>query len=281
MALVPVPGVTIVRLIDALHDEAIKLSNLRSAPGTAIDRFNAYLSWSNDAVMRLATMVRLDDLTTLITTPRYWTLQALDPATRQLSLAGFVDLEVTERLRTFESERDALRSASHQWRARHGWVTVADTNVYLHHDLYFDKINWGELVGSRLDGVHLVVPLLVIDELDRQKRAQRGARVSATNPEEVRTRARVTLRLVDELLAPGAAVTIQPSMIPERGQVTAEVLLDDIGHSRLADADSELVDRALVVQHLAQRQVTVVTFDLGMKMRAEAAGLRVVRLLDN
>lgn len=281
MSLVPLPGIPIDQLLEVLHSEATNLSNLRSGPGTAIDRFNAYLKWSSEVVMHLGPMLRPGDLEHLVTTPRYWTLQTLDPAARQLSLAGFVDLEVSERLRTFELERDSLRTSIERWRARQGWLIVADTNVYLHHDQYFDEVDWAALVGARLDGVHLVLPLLVVDELDRHKRGQRGKKVSSTNSEEVRTRARVTLKKIDESMSPGASVTIHPSRFPERGQVTAEVLLDPADHVRLEDADAEIVDRAVAVKQLAQRDVTVVTFDVGMKMRAQAAGLRVVRLSES
>ena len=280
MPLVPLPGVATEQLVAVLHEETINLSNLRSGPGTGIDRFNAYLQWSSDVVMRLGAMLRPGDLEQLVTTPCYWTLQTLDPAARQLSLAGFVDLEVTERLRRFELERDDLRRSIEHWRAQEGWLTVADTNVYLHHVRYFDDVDWNAVVGARLDGVHLVIPLQVIDELDRHKRSQRGRKVGAANAEEVRTRARVTLKKMDEWPSPGASVTVQRARIPERGAITAEVLLDPPGHLRLADADAEIVDRAVVVKQLAQREVTIVTFDVGMKLRAQAAGLRVVRLTE-
>jgi hypothetical protein len=42
--------------------------------------------------------------------------------------------------------------------------------------------------------------------------------------------------------------------------------------------DDEIVDRALAIQALADRRVTVLTYDTGQAMRARSAGLQVVKL---
>lgn len=275
MSLVPLPGVAADHLLAALQQEATNLANLRSAAGTGVDRFNAYLRWSNEALARLSLMLHARDLTRLITTPRYWTLQAMDPSSRLLTLAGFVDLEVTERLREFEAARDRLSAELGRWRSRPGRLAIADTNVFLHSDQYFDEIQWHELVGGQF-GVHLIIPMLVIDELDRAKRTAGATKVSDRNNEMVRTRARVTLRRIDEWLQPGRASLLQPSVSQKAGPVSGEVLLDEPGHVRLPHADDELVDRGVALQQLAGRDVHMVTYDLGMKFRSEAAGLHVV-----
>lgn len=275
----PLPGIAPERLLEELRLEAITLTNLRSARGTEIDQFNAYLEWSANAVARLGLTLRPADLNRLITTRRYWILQAMDPSSRLLSLAGFVDLEVSERLRAFQEEHEELRGALDHWRSLRGELVCPDTNVYLHHERHFDEIDWENLVRPGAD-VHLVVPLLVIDELDRQKRSQRTAKVSGRDTEPVRTRARVTLRRIDRLLAPGQRAQIRPARGLTGGKVTAEILLDDPQHRRLTHADAELVDRAAEIQDLAGREMHIVTFDVGMKLRAEAAGLRVLLLED-
>ena len=197
MTVIPLPGVSTDHLLTALRDEATNLANLRSGPRDAMDRFNAYLTWSNAAVSRLSVMVHNDDVDRLVTTPRYWALQGTDPSSRLLSLAGFVDLEISDRLRAFEAEHDRLSAEVGRWGTRPGRLVVPDTNVFLHHDDYFDEIDWPEAVNARALGVHLIIPLLVIDELDRQKRTERGAKVSQRNSEQVRSRARITLRRLD------------------------------------------------------------------------------------
>jgi hypothetical protein len=56
------------------------------------------------------------------------------------------------------------------------------------------------------------------------------------------------------------------------------MLFDPPGHVRLPIADDEIVDRALAVRALAGREVTLLTFDTGMSMRARQAGLRAEKL---
>ncbi|MEA2901508.1 MAG: hypothetical protein QOH36_1395 [Actinomycetota bacterium] len=269
MTVVPLPGVDAAQLLGALQQEATHIANLRSTVGAGVDRFNAYLRWSNDAFSRLRLMLPGRELDRLITTPRYWTLQAMDPSSRLQTLAGFVDLEITERLREFESESDRLSAEIARWNSRPGRLVIADTNVFLHSEEYFDELPWAQVVGGSM-GVHLIIPMLIIDELDRAKRTQGGKKVSDSNHESVRTRARVTLRRIDQTLRPGRAAMLQ------QGAVSAEVLLDEPGRARLSDADDELVDQAVALHQLIGRDVYIVTSDVGMKYRAEGAGLHAV-----
>jgi hypothetical protein len=45
--------------------------------------------------------------------------------------------------------------------------------------------------------------------------------------------------------------------------------------------DDEIVDRAVAVQRLAERQVTLVTYDTGMSTRGRNAGLKVAKLTED
>jgi predicted ribonuclease YlaK len=215
-------------------------------------------------------------------TARYWTLQALDPSTRLNTLYDFVLLEVVEREGVFEfdSAYKELHLERARWQSRHRTLVLPDTNVYLHHDRPFDEIPWAEVAQARLDGVHLLLPLAVIDELDTHKRSQRNAKVSDRVDMPVRTRARLTLKRIDELLRPGSAPTIQPARGLESGPTTAEILLDDPRRGRLENVDDELVEIAVGVQQIADRPVKIVTFDVGMRVRAEVAGVEAIRLQD-
>jgi hypothetical protein len=60
------------------------------------------------------------------------------------------------------------------------------------------------------------------------------------------------------------------------GPVTMELLFDPPDHERLPDNDAEIVDRALAVQALAGRPVTMVTYDKNMTFRARYAGLKAI-----
>jgi hypothetical protein len=274
MQIAAVPGVTGTALLDALRATLSSLENVRGSGGTSPDRLRAYQLWSNGGVRRLGALIRSEDLNRLVTTPRYWALQALTTDkfnTRHL--ADLVDLELDERLRALRQQVDDLDGELDRWNGRRGHLVMPDTNVYLHHDAYFDEVPWTQVLEVWPDGVHLFVALLVVDELDRAKRT-RGKKVSDTNPEEVRTRARVTLRRINDYFHDVTKlVGLAANRFPETGTIAAELLLDGPGHVRLADDDSELVDRARSVQDLAGRVVTIVTFDTGMAFRARSAGL--------
>jgi len=53
-----------------------------------------------------------------------------------------------------------------------------------------------------------------------------------------------------------------------------ELVFDPPDHARQSNNDDEIVDRALAVQTLAGRPVTMVTYDKGMSLRARYAGLQ-------
>lgn len=278
MSIRPLPGVTGASLLDALRLTENSLQNVRGTGGSAIERFNAYQRWANEEARRLGQILRPAGLDHLVTTPRYWMLQSLDP-TAHGSLASFIDLELDERLRVVSGARGELERDLARWQSARGLVVVADSNVFLHHDEYFDAIEWTKVVPARAEDVHLVIPLLVIDELDNQKRGTRNNKVSDVNPELVRTRARVTLRKLDDLFTNTEwRVTLTPSVFPERGAFTVELLFDDPDHVRLSRADDELVDQARELQDLSGRAVHLVTFDAGAAFRGRAAGLTVIQL---
>lgn len=63
-----------------------------------------------------------------------------------------------------------------------------------------------------------------------------------------------------------------------RSEVTIELVFDPPGHVRLPGNDDEIIDRALAVEALADRNVTLLTYDTGQSTRARNAGLQVVKL---
>lgn len=77
-----------------------------------------------------------------------------------------------------------LEAIGKEWAGSAKTLIAADTNVFLHQDKFFDKIGWTALVGSA--NVRLMVPSVVLRELDRHKNGQRNAVVSDSCPETVR-----------------------------------------------------------------------------------------------
>ena len=132
-----------------------------------------------------------------------------------------------------------------------------------------------DIPGTR---VHVLVPMVVVDELDRLKESK--------DP-DVRWRAGYTTAVLDRVfrrttgptrLHEEDASAVDQKGIPLRGEVTIELLFDPPGHVRLPIADDEMIARAQAVMPLAARKVMLLTYDTGQSMRARAAGLPVVKL---
>ena len=155
---------------------------------------------------------------------------------------------------------------------------VPDTNVLLHHPLQLDQIDWHAEFSSEVSrSTHLrvVIPLVVVDELDDAKRGKH------------RSRARATLKVFWDCL--GDHINSKPLLhktprlqygatVP--GDVQIQLLMDPPGHTRLARADEELVDRTAVLQSFRDRPVQFLTYDTGAGFRARGAGLTAHRLTD-
>lgn len=144
--------------------------------------------------------------------------------------------------------------------ARPGQIVVPDTSAFIE-GVYFDQFDWPSLEGLvQGQPVRLIVPILVIEELDAKK-TDRNSRVSG--------RARSVLRRLWELHGGGSA---QPAGIPGK-TATIEVFLDDGWHVRRPVNDDEIVERAMTIREITGRSVLVVSGDYQMLYRADAAGV--------
>jgi hypothetical protein len=56
------------------------------------------------------------------------------------------------------------------------------------------------------------------------------------------------------------------------------MVFDSPGHVRLPITDDEIIDRALAIQPLAARDITLLTYDTGQSTRARNAGLHAIKL---
>lgn len=267
----PLPGVTADRIIEHFRAAESSLGNTRTSYQMGIDFYNSYIKWTNDQLRMLSQDVTPTTLDRLITTPRYWMLVALDPLTLGNNLIALIELEVAEQLRALQEAIASVERA----RALHADVDVllvADTNVYLHAPQSFEEIPWGLAAAIDQTRVRLVVPLLVIDEIDRGKRLT--GTVDGTSV-KVSTRARTTLRRLEDLfIDPTSPVVLTPP--GDHGRELSITLLMGRGGARLPDADSEIVDQARAVADLSGRPTMVVSADVGMRLRARAAGLTAI-----
>lgn len=274
----PLPGVGLDRLRQTLFELSAELTNARATPGKSGDGYKAYIRWANNAAQSLATQISATDVDRLVLGRRYWHLQSMPEQGEAGRLGNLLAAEFHDRSLLLDTTVSALDADIKRW-ARAGVVVVADTSFYLTHPDKIEDTDLTPLLGIREEAVRLVVPIVVVDELDQLKRS---------GDKTVRWRAAYTLAVLDRLLPhptqPAqlraedfSAIDQQTGGIP-RGEVTVELLLDPPGHRRLPIADDEIVDRALAAQTRSGRTVTMLTYDTGQALRARTAGLMVKKL---
>ena len=116
------------------------------------------------------------------------------------------------------------------------------------------------------DELRLVVPILVVDELD-----------GLTHKAAVRPKAVGVTKYLYGLL--GGRTTGPVTITPEqqgRGAVTIQLVFDPYGHVRLPISDEELIERALALRDfigIPPKQAFLLTYDSGAAFRAEHAGM--------
>lgn len=199
------------------------------------------------------------DVMRLLHTPRYLSLLDADIGTPRL--IERVLREVESRRRALDVVRSSLRNAHERWKSP-AVLVVPDTNTFIHGAEPFAGATWTTL--SDAGGVRIIVPVLVIDELDALKRSGR---------KDIASKARVAVRTLVRLLGQSPEEPTRLGIDEQGRAVLIECLLDEPDHVRLSDADSEIVDRAAYVRDMSSQSVRVVTFDAGMKFRAAANGL--------
>ncbi len=159
-------------------------------------------------------------------------------------------------------------------------MIVSDTSVILRAQGSIASIEWFKLVGAgKQDPVRVVIPLVVLDELENQK--DRGENKAQEGQEHSpRVKARHALRDLAALFATRMLPT-QPTEVPVEYVVaarpTVEVLEDPPGgHVRYPRADDELIRRAVHLRNTTGRRVVLVTYDVAMSIRAQIEELSVV-----
>jgi hypothetical protein len=261
----PLPGgdrAGLLRILRELRDDArATLVSANSAPSTR-DYLGAYFKWANDAVKTLHQHVSAADLDRLVLTKRYeLLLNATDRGVGNRTFNSLVSIELEERARALDAAQQRLHEQITWW-SHPGEIVLFDTTVFVMHPRKLEEMDFTAILQSD-HGLRLIVPMLVVDELDGLK--QRGDNAA-------RWRAGYTLAVLDRLLAnPADRAVLGPG-------VTVETLFDPPGHTRLPIPDDEIIDRATAVCTLAAKPVTLLTYDTGQSMRARAAGLVAVKL---
>jgi len=281
MLVTPRPGVDRTNLLETLRSVQTQVSNLRGGGRDAFDRLLDYLNWASDAVATLGNRISSADLDRLVLTKRYEQLLsgvgALANAETTRLVNTLVSLELTQRTDAFNEAISTLNQYIERW-SRPDHFIVADSSFYIHHPDKLADIDFAEVVNFYDGSIHLLVPMVVIDELDGLKQGKVNS--------HVRWRAGYTLAVLDKLFQKGVTVAnlqiadqeVQRTTGVRRGEVNVEILFDPPRHIRLPINDDEIVETAATAQPLTGRQVTLITYDTGQASRARRAQLKVIKL---
>jgi hypothetical protein len=286
MLVTPRPGVileNLLRTLQSVHDEAYSLLGGSGAP-TEYKRLLAYLEWTSRSARTLCREISEADLAALVLNRRYELLlssfgtMASPEQEVQRVVNDLVTMELEQRITDFEDAINTLKSEREHW-SRMSFLALPDSSFYIRHPDKLQDVDFARLLDTRQQ-VDVIIPIVVVDELDGLKQHSK---------QHVRWRAGVTLAVLDRVLAatPGPAIlqeadfsTLTTGGIP-RFRVTVELLFDPPGHVRLPINDDEIIDRAVAIQALAGRAVTMITYDTGQATRARNAELRVLKLSEN
>jgi rRNA-processing protein FCF1 len=258
-----------IQALDQIIQESLQARNIAAQPPDLRVKLNSYLNWVNGAQARLRSVFVGTELEDSLLARGYWhvSMSSIPPSPE---LGRLVDEELIfqaghpgvpgdggGRLGDAADRLRGLRRLA----GRPGRICVPDTNALLHY-ARFDQLPWPERIGQLV--VRLIVPLVVIDELDKKKYARR---------EEFQQRARELLALIDryETAAPDAYAQL-------REGVTFEVLPDEPGHLRAASIDQEILERCEFLAQVTGSPVTLVTGDSGVRINARTRGIEVIKL---
>lgn len=189
----------------------------------------------------------------------------LYPDLEGAGLNQVLSAELDDRATAFMKACEEVNKWVQRWSGP-GVFMALDTNIYLHGDDELEDVDFAGLLGriTSATPIRLIVPMAVVDELDNLKQSGKN---------DVRGRARRTTRALHQILRADPAEP-QP-LRPGDLSVMVELVPDPRGHVRLPNTDDEIVDRLADVQALAGREITLVTYDIGMAFRAQLAGLQV------
>jgi len=243
-------------------------------------RLTHYLEWANDATQLLAPQISSADIDRLVLTRRHAQILANVDVFGAAHMArltnNFVSTELRERADQLQAAVNTLRYAISR-RINATQHVVFDTSMYCKHPDKLELIDFRALTGVYEGTVNLIVPMAVIDELDKLKESSN---------KDIRWRAGYSLAVIDRLFPERKPFAILQeadlSEVKEGGlpkpEVTVEILFDPPEHARLPIADDEIIDRALALEPLAGAPVKLFTYDTGQSLRARNAGLAAQKL---
>lgn len=257
------------QVVQILKEQADSASNASSAMGrpTGEQLLNSYLTWAENAMRALGNVIEWEAADDLVHTQHYWALRTATEETPRLVPEVMAELDSRKQVITAAAE--SLDRECRRWQAQPTTLVVPDTNLFLQEGKPFWEIDWLAHVGRAVD-VRLVVPIVVVHELDRLKR---------TGNNTARSLARQALRWLASTLPSDPHQWSEP-LFDETPTTRVEVYVDD-GPTRPEDADGVIIKFARRLARLSELSTRLVTYDLGMRLRAATVGVAAVQLPDD
>lgn len=255
-----------------LREAHIVVSNARgNLAGPLPDQVSrGYLSGMEDAIRILSTSMPNEQLRALFFTQHFYTIASMPMP--GYTINRLVSFELDRLLEHLELVKASVERQEVFW-AQTSALFLLDTNYWTAEHRDFEMLDFCSVVGTEAEQMTVVVPFVVVDELDDLKTTGGGGRGGEKERTKTRTRARAALRFIESHVgAPGCPSSVQnPSA---HGALTVAVVGDEPGHQRLPNNDDEIVARAETITRLVGRPVTLVGYDqTGFRLRARAAGL--------
>lgn len=217
-----------------------------------------YVVWVEVAEEVLGPLFRSDAVRLGLLTDRYWQIRDF----RGASMRPFPAISAE-----LAAQKDRLSQVEALLREGYGafplpdgaLAVVPDTNALVHlHP--FQTIDWPKHTVE--PSVSLVIPLIVVDELDEL--SYRSRRVS--------DRAKRVLKDLQDLR--GDLPAHEPVRFRKDG-TTVQLLLDLPGHIRAPGNDTEILTQVERLTLMVDRPPVLVSSDMGMRLRANARGIDV------
>lgn len=254
-------GTDVSYAIQALSELVTKAGNLARGGGQFGQLYNSYLMWVEDAEAQLRSLFVSPTLWRELYSERYWRIRQMDTG-RPVRPMPLMTNEMTWQQERLDALVQHLRTVQQRFELPPDCVVVVpDTNVFAHYRRY-EEIDWPKLIGAT--SARLIIPLVVLDELDELSYKSREGGHTAAG----------VLRAMQQLR--GTASPESP--VEVRSGVTLQVLVDPPGHERRTNADDELLTRVEYLSGLVGGRIIVATGDHGMRLRAQARGLRYLEL---
>lgn len=260
------PGTSGDAVVDALQRAAAEASNARSnVSGPGMEPIERYVAWTESVVMLLENVLQAQDASELVHSPAYWALRySTGELVRPIAA---ITQELDRAHRRLQAVADEVRQEQRRFSGA-GALVVPDTNIFIdafrEDEASIEDIDWHAAAQTRSD-VRLVVPIVVVHELDRLKRQGNNT---------ARKGAQRALRWLAQWLPRSPE---QRSGKFASGQPTTSV--EVYVHERTSgDADGEII--AAAARLAVWSDVKLVTYDLGMRIRASAAGVDAEKLAD-